>query len=75
MEKKGRLITLLGYCQAWAKGTNKPTANEKWKNKTSVLVGDFLFSRAFQLMTKYGNSATLKILADTSVTISEARAA
>ena len=49
----------------------KPTANEKWKNKTSVLVGDFLFSRAFQLMTKYGNSATLKILADTSVTISE----
>ncbi len=49
----------------------KPTANEKWKNKTSVLVGDFLFSRAFQLMTKYGNSETLKILADTSVIISE----
>tara|TARA_B100001113_G_C21100744_1_gene618624 strand:+ start:863 stop:1900 length:1038 start_codon:yes stop_codon:yes gene_type:complete len=49
----------------------KPTANEKWKNKTSVLVGDFLFSRAFQLMTKYGNSKTLRILADTSVIISE----
>ncbi len=49
----------------------KPTANEKWNNKTSVLVGDFLFSRAFQLMTKYGNSETLKILADASVTISE----
>ena len=49
----------------------KPTANEKWKNKTSVLVGDFLFSRAFQLMTKYGNSNTLKILADASVIISE----
>jgi len=49
----------------------KPTANERWKNKTSVLVGDFLFSRAFQLMTKYGNSDTLKILADTSVIISE----
>ena len=49
----------------------KPTANEKWKNKTSVLVGDFLFSRAFQLMTKYGNAETLKILADTSVIISE----
>ncbi len=49
----------------------KPTANEKWKNKTSVLVGDFLFSRAFQLMTKYGNNETLKILADTSVIISE----
>ena len=27
-----------------------PTANEKWRNKTSVLVGDFLFSRAFQLI-------------------------
>ena len=49
----------------------KPTANEKWRNKTSVLVGDFLFSRAFQLMTKYGNTETLKILADTSVVISE----
>ena len=49
----------------------RPTANEKWKNKTSVLVGDFLFSRAFQLMTKYGNAETLKILADTSVVISE----
>ena len=42
-----------------------------WKNKTSVLVGDFLFSRAFQLMTKYGNANTLRILADTSVIISE----
>ena len=31
------------------------SANEVWGNKTSVLVGDFLFSRAFQLMTKYGN--------------------
>ncbi len=49
----------------------KPTANERWKNKTSVLVGDFLFSRAFQLMTKYGNANTLRILADTSVIISE----
>tara|TARA_Y100001935_G_C17261886_1_gene486887 strand:+ start:143 stop:1180 length:1038 start_codon:yes stop_codon:yes gene_type:complete len=49
----------------------KPTANEMWKNKTSVLVGDFLFSRAFQLMTKYGNANTLRILADTSVIISE----
>ena len=53
------------------KRRGKITANEKWKNKTSVLVGDFLFSRAFQLMTKYGNSNTLKILADTSVIISE----
>jgi len=47
------------------------SANEVWGNKTSVLVGDFLFSRAFQLMTKYGNLEILKILSNTSVTISE----
>ncbi len=47
------------------------TANEVWGNKTSVLVGDFLFSRSFQLMTKYGTIETLKILSDTSVVISE----
>ncbi len=47
------------------------TANEVWGNKTSVLVGDFLFSRSFQLMTKYGTMITLKILSDTSVIISE----
>jgi len=47
------------------------TANEIWGNKTSVLVGDFLFSRSFQLMTKYGTMETLKILSDTSVVISE----
>ncbi len=49
----------------------KPTSNEVWGNKTSVLVGDFLFSRSFQLMTKYGTIETLKILSDTSVIISE----
>tara|TARA_Y100001970_G_C14234807_1_gene861131 strand:- start:1911 stop:2939 length:1029 start_codon:yes stop_codon:yes gene_type:complete len=47
------------------------TANEVWGNKTSVLVGDFLFSRSFQLMTKYGSMKSLKILSDTSVIISE----
>ena len=47
------------------------SVNEVWGNKTSVLVGDFLFSRAFQLMAKYGNNAVLKLLSDTSVIISE----
>ena len=47
------------------------SVNEVWGNKTSLLVGDFLFSRAFQLMAKYGNNAVLKLLSDTSVTISE----
>ena len=47
------------------------TANEVWGNKTSVLVGDFLFSRAFQLMSKNKSPKILKLLSDTSVTISE----
>jgi len=47
------------------------SVNEVWGNKTSLLVGDFLFSRAFQLMAKYGNTAVLKLLSNTSVTISE----
>ena len=47
------------------------SVNEVWGNKTSVLVGDFLFSRAFQLMAKYGNTSILKLLSNTSVTISE----
>ncbi len=50
---------------------NLLTANEVWGNKTSVLVGDFLFSRAFQLMSKGGNPEILKLLSDTSVIISE----
>ena len=47
------------------------SVNEVWGNKTSVLVGDFLFSRAFQLMAKYGNNTVLRLLSDTSVIISE----
>ena len=47
------------------------TSNEVWGNKTSVLVGDFLFSRAFQLMAKDGSAEILKLLSDTSVTIAE----
>ena len=47
------------------------TANEVWGNKISVLVGDFLFSRAFQLMSKNSSRTILKLLSDTSVIISE----
>ena len=53
------------------KRRGKLTANQIWGNKTSVLVGDFLFSRAFQLMAKDGSTEILKLLSDTSVTISE----
>ncbi len=47
------------------------TANDIWGNKSSVLVGDFLFSRAFQLMVADGSLDVLKILSDASATISQ----
>ena len=45
------------------------SANAVWGNKASVLVGDFLYSRAFQLMVADKNLATLKTLADASAVI------
>lgn len=47
------------------------TANIVWTNKYSVLVGDFLFSRAFQLMVKTRSMKVMKTLSDASATISE----
>lgn len=47
------------------------SANAVWGNKSSVLVGDFLFSRAFQLMVGDGSLKVLKILSDASATIAE----
>lgn len=47
------------------------SANMVWGNHASVLVGDFLFSRAFQLMVADGSLAVLKLLSDTAVTITE----
>ena len=46
------------------------TANAIWGNKSSVLVGDFLLSRAFQLMVADGSLDVLKILSDASAVIS-----
>jgi octaprenyl-diphosphate synthase len=49
----------------------KVSANLMWGNKPSVLVGDFLFSRAFQLMVETDNLAVLDILAGASAVIAE----
>jgi octaprenyl-diphosphate synthase len=49
----------------------KQTANICWGNKPSILVGDFLFSRAFELMVKTENLRYLDILASASAKISE----
>ena len=47
------------------------TANAVWGNQASVLVGDFLFSRAFQLMVEIGSLEVLKILSNASAVIAE----
>ncbi|MBS0352227.1 MAG: polyprenyl synthetase family protein [Proteobacteria bacterium] len=47
------------------------TANQIWGNQISVLVGDFLYSRAFQLLTRHNNPAVLKVLAQTTNLIAE----
>ena len=47
------------------------SANVIWGNEASVLVGDFLFSRAFQLMTADGAADVLRILSDASAIIAE----
>jgi octaprenyl-diphosphate synthase len=47
------------------------TANNIWGNKSSVLVGDFLLSKSFELMTEVENIEILKILSETSSIIIE----
>ena len=47
------------------------SANSVWGNKASVLVGDFLFSRSFQLMVEDGSLAVLSILSEASAVIAE----
>ncbi len=49
----------------------RATANAKWGNAPSVLVGDFLYSRAFQMMVAIGDMEIMRILSDATNTISE----
>ena len=49
----------------------RKTANAVWGNAASVLVGDFLYSRSFQLMVELGSMQVQRILADTTNTIAE----
>ncbi len=49
----------------------RPTANLLWDNKSSVLVGDYLFARSFQLMVETESLRVLDILADAAATIAE----
>ena len=47
------------------------TANILWDNKSSILVGDFLFSRAFQLMVATKSLSVLEILSNAAALIAE----
>ena len=49
----------------------RKTANAVWGNAASVLVGDFLYSRSFQLMVELERVAVMRILADTTNLIAE----
>jgi octaprenyl-diphosphate synthase len=49
----------------------RPTANVKWGNPSSVLVGDFIYSRAFQLLVGIGNMRIMDVMATTTNRISE----
>ena len=49
----------------------KATANTKFGNAPSVLVGDFLYSRAFQMLVGVGNLDVMQTIADTTNAISE----
>ncbi|MDF2235167.1 polyprenyl synthetase family protein [Albimonas sp. CAU 1670] len=54
-----------------AQRRGRPTANLLWDNKSSVLVGDYLFARSFQLMIEAGSLRVLDILANASAVIAE----
>ncbi|KZY73835.1 octaprenyl diphosphate synthase, partial [Oleiphilus sp. HI0065] len=49
----------------------KATANANWGNAPSVLVGDFLYSRAFQMMVEIGNMGVMSVLANATNVIAE----
>ena len=50
---------------------SQPTANSLFGNAASVLAGDFLYSRAFQIMTDVGSTEIMSIMADTTNKIAE----
>jgi octaprenyl-diphosphate synthase len=54
-----------------ARRRGRPTANLLWDNKSSVLVGDYLFARAFQLMVETQDLQVLDILSNAAATIAE----
>ncbi len=53
------------------KRRGKVTVNKLWGNKEAILVGDFLYTRSFQMMVNVDNFDILKLMADTTNIMSE----
>ncbi|MDQ6964548.1 MAG: polyprenyl synthetase family protein [Mariprofundales bacterium] len=49
----------------------EPSANGVWGNQASVLVGDYLFSRSFQMMVEAGDLMLLKVMSDVTNALAE----
>ena len=49
----------------------RPTANAQWGNSVAVLVGDFMYTRSFQMMVRIGNLRVMQALAGAANTLSE----
>ena len=49
----------------------KPTANSQWSNQSCVLVGDFLYSRSFEMMVRVGSMEIMEILARVTCVLAE----
>jgi octaprenyl-diphosphate synthase len=49
----------------------RETANNQWGNAPSVLVGDFIYSRAFQMLVEVGDMQIMSVIADATNLISE----
>src|SRR6266702_4673279 len=72
LNRKSPTSTLAGLPQMMlAVRRGRRTANIIWGNPASVLVGDFLFSRAFELMVEDGSLRVLRILSNASAVIAE----
>ena len=50
---------------------HQPSANQIWGNSASVLVGDFLYSRAFQILAWRNNIPLMRLLAETTAKLAE----
>ncbi len=48
-----------------------PTANNLWGNKSSILVGDYLFSKSFQIMVDDTDFSVMKVIADASQSLAK----